>query len=450
MSDESQKLNENSLGLWESIIMGVAGTAPAFSLAATTGLLITGVGMASLASLVYCGLIMFGVSLAFLYLNRMHANAGACFIWVSEIFNPVLGFLAGWSLLVASVVFMVSGTVPAAIATLALLNPAKVDDPVSVALVASGWLVLVGAILIKGIKLSSYFQVVLTVIEIVLLMIIITGALFYFSSNPVQPFEWKQLSPVHFTFGTFALGALTSLFFFWGWDVTVNLSEETKKANDNPGIGAVGAMIIVMAIFVSFMLAIQFALTPQEIEKAGPNLIFVLANKVFPSPWSYMAIIAVMLSTVGTLETTILQFTRTMFAKGRYGILNPRYACLHRKWKTPWVSTLVIVGIGLVLLFVSAFFHSVNDIIEVSVKAIGFQIAFYYGLTCYACAWRLRHKKLKHVRDFIFWLWSLLSGFFMTFIFIYCAITFEWTTTALGIGGILLGFIPLLMNKLRR
>ena len=114
MQQENQ-LKANSLGLGESIIMGVAGTAPAYSIAATTGVLIATVGVHSLASLLYCGLIVFGVTLAFLHLNRTNASAGASYAWVGEVFHPVLGFFAGWSLLVASTVFMVSGTVPAAI-----------------------------------------------------------------------------------------------------------------------------------------------------------------------------------------------------------------------------------------------------------------------------------------------------------------------------------------------
>lgn len=441
-------LKENSLGLGESIVMGVAGTAPAYSIAATTGVLIAAVGIYAIASLLYCGLIMFGVTLAFLHLNRININAGASYTWVSEVFHPILGFFAGWSLLVASAVFMVSGTVPAAIATLTLISPEHVNEPYIVTAVAAGWLLLVSAILIKGIKLSSYFQVFLTVIEVGLLLMIIIGAFWKFSSQPVQPFAWQQLSLANFTLQNFSAGALAALFFFWGWDVTVNLSEETKNAQDNPGRGAVGAMFIVLALFMSFTIVIQFAFTEAEIEKAGPNLIFVLAEKIFSSPLSYAAVVAVMLSTVGTLETTILQFTRTMFAKGRDGILNPRYARLHKEWKTPWRATAVIVIIGLVLLLFSAFFPTVNQMILVSVNAIGFQVAFYYGLSSFACAWRFRRIACNNLKDFILLLcWPILSGIFLIFIFICSALTFDWTTTLLGIGGILIGAVPLILNK---
>ena len=79
---EQLQLQAGALGLGESIVMGVAGTAPAFSIAATTATLIAAVGVLSAASLFYCGLITFGVTLAFMYLNRMVTNAGASYAWV--------------------------------------------------------------------------------------------------------------------------------------------------------------------------------------------------------------------------------------------------------------------------------------------------------------------------------------------------------------------------------
>jgi len=116
LMNANTRLAANALGLGESVIMGIAGTAPAFSAAAATATLIAAVGVLSPASLLYCGAIMFGVTLAFKELNRVDPNAGASYAWVEKAFGPVLGFLAGWSLLVASALFMVTGTVPAATA----------------------------------------------------------------------------------------------------------------------------------------------------------------------------------------------------------------------------------------------------------------------------------------------------------------------------------------------
>jgi len=59
---ENPQLAKNTLGSFESIIMGIAGTAPAFSVAVTTAAIVSAVGVLSVGSVLYCGFIMFGIS----------------------------------------------------------------------------------------------------------------------------------------------------------------------------------------------------------------------------------------------------------------------------------------------------------------------------------------------------------------------------------------------------
>jgi amino acid transporter len=443
-------LAENALGLGESVVMGVAGTAPAFSAAATTTTLIAVVGVLSPASLLYCGLIMFGVTLAFKQLNRVDPNAGASYAWVDKAFGPVLGFLAGWSLLVASALFMVSGTIPAATATLGLISPRLTSEPTTVTLVAAGWLLAVSAVLVKGIKPASYTQVVLTTIEVGILVAVIVAALLQSGHSPAHRFSMHWLSLGGFTPQLFASGALTAVFFFWGWDVTLNLNEETRDGSQTPGHGAVLSMVIVLLLFVGFAIATLLVLTDAEIERAGTNVVLAVADKLFPRPWGYLAVIAVMLSTIGTLETSMLQFTRTMFAKGRDGALHPRYARLHHAWRTPWVANAVITGLGLALLLLSSSLPTVNQIMKDSVNAIGFQAAFYYGLAGFACAWNARRTALATPAALVaLVLWPVASALFLAFIAVYSIPTFDLVTNVIGIGGILIGLVPLFANRWR-
>jgi amino acid transporter len=446
--EDQVKLEAGALGLGESVVMGVAGTAPAFSIAATTATLIAAVGIRSPASLLFCGLIMFGVTFAYLHLNRLSPNAGASYAWVGAIFNPTLGFFAGWALLVASAVFMVSGTVPAATATLVLFDPALAGNTAAVTFVAAGWLIVVSAVIVKGIKPTSYTQVVMTVIEVGVLLAVIVAAWIEYGAHPAHPFSLVWFSPLGFTPQLFATGALTALFFFWGWDVRVNLTEETRNSSHVPGRGALLAMVIVLALFIAFATVTLLVLTDQEIQQSSTNVVFAIAEHLFPKPWSYMAIIAVALSTVGTLETSILQFTRTMYAKGRDGSLHPRYAVLHASWRTPWVATAVITSFGLVFLFLSSYFPSVNLIIKDSVNAIGFQVAFYYGLAGLACAWHFRREALRSASNLIFLLlWPACSAAFLWFIAAYSIPTFDLVTNLVGLGGIAIGVVPLLLNR---
>jgi amino acid transporter len=265
-------LKKDSLGIGKSIIMGVAGTAPAFSIAATTATLAAAVGTLAPASLLYCGLIMFGVTFSYMHLNRINPNAGAAYAWVGSIFNPVLGFFAGWAVLVASAVFMVSGTIPAATATLLLFKPELANNPSMVTFVAAGWLLAVSAVVVKGIKPTSYSQVVMTGIEVVVLVLIVSVAVIKFGGTPVRPFSLTWFSAAEFTPHLFSTGALTALFFFWGWDVTVNLNEETKDSRQAPGRGALWAMVIVLLLFMSFATITLMVLTDKEIERSSTNI----------------------------------------------------------------------------------------------------------------------------------------------------------------------------------
>jgi amino acid transporter len=447
---EKKSLAGGALGAFESIVMGIAGTAPAYSVSAATATIVAVVGVLSVASIFYCGLIMFGIMLAFIHLKRITPHAGAAYAWVGHVFGAKWGFFAGWGLLVASVFFMVSATVPAAQSTLVLVGeflkmPELKDSTAWVAFTGAAWLSLVTFVVARGIKHASYTQILLTGLETAVIFVLIVGAIYRFIG---QPAHVPSLSWFAFTPQNFAQGALTALFFYWGWDVTMNLTEETKGGHPDPASrGAFWAMINLILFFCIMMIVVLIALTDEEIANADTSVLYVLANKLFPWPWGYLAVLSTLLSTMGTIETQILQFSRSMFAMARDKMLHPRYAKIHPRWQTPWVATFVIWFLGILLLIGSSFMESVKKIQECSIYAIDFQICFYMSLTGFACAWHYRDKLKEGVfAAFYCVLWPLASALFMVFIAIYCVPTFDRITNIVGIGGILLGFVPLLLN----
>jgi amino acid transporter len=443
---ESARLQANSLGMTESVIMGVAGTAPAYSIEITTSTIIATAGVLSPASVLACGLIMFGIAFAFIHMNRALASAGTCYTWVGMVFGRTLGFFAGWALLVLCCVFMVSAMIPAANATLLIFAPALMNNVHWVTLLAALWLTAVSAVVVKGIKLTSYVQVAMTMIEAVILLAIIVAAFVVFPKAPSHPFSWHWFSPLEFSPKTFANGALVAIFFYYGWDVTLNLSEETKDPNRTPGRAAFWAMVFLMAFFLVFIAITLLGLSDAEIQHYNTNIIFAIAEKLFGKTWGYVAIIAVLLSTVGTVETQMLQFTRTLFAKARDGALHPRYSRLHRRWQTPHVAIFLIWAAGLALLFVSSYLPTINVILQDSITAIGFQICFYLGLTGLACAWHYRALAAAGGAAITHVWWPAASGVFLFFIALYSIPTFDWVTNVVGMGGIAIGIVPLLLN----
>ena len=436
--DQPAKLNADSLGIVESVIMGIAGTAPAYSIEITTSTIIGTAGTQSPASILVCGLIMFGIAYAFINMNRALASAGTSYSWVSMVFGRALGFFAGWALLVLCCVFMVSAMIPAANATLLIFDRPMMNNVHYVTLIAAAWLTFVSVVVVKGIKLTSYVQVLMTIVEGVILL----------GRTPQHPFSWVWFWPFAFTPKLFANGALVAIFFFYGWDVTMNLSEETRDANRTPGRAAFWSMVFLMVFFLVFIVITQLALSDAEIQHYNTNIIFAIAEKLFGPTWGYVAIVAVLLSTVGTVETQMLQFTRTLFAKSRDGALHARYARLHPVWRTPHIAIFFIWLTGLALLFVSSYLPTINVILHDSITAIGFQICFYLGLTGLACGWYYRKVltqgpwvAITHV------IWPVASGLFLFFIALYSIPTFDWVTNMVGMGGIAIGVIPLLLNR---
>lgn len=449
------ELARESLGTFESAIMGIAGTAPAFSVAVTTAAIVASVGVLSVGSIFYCGLIMFGIMLAFFHLSKISPHAGAAYAWVGQVFGRTWGFFTGWGLLVASIFFMVSATIPAATSTLVLLAPETVENTNWVTATAAIWLTLVTIVVTKGIKHASYTQLILTGIETAVVFALIAGAFMQYGDRPAHAPSLIWFSPFSFTPQLFATGALTAIFFYWGWDVTMNLSEETK-AGDGDGAhpaskGAFWAMVNLILFFIIMMIVVLIVLTDEEIAQANTNVLYAIANKLFPPPWNYLAVLSTILSTVGTIETQILQFSRSMFAMARDEMLHPRYAKIHPEWQTPWVATFVIWFLGVLLLFSSSYMPSVKSILESSILAIGFQICFYMSLAGFACAWHYRAKLKAGLNGAVSYvLWPLLAALFMVFIAVYSIPTFDAVTNIMGLGGLLVGFAPLLLGNGRR
>lgn len=455
---EDKGLAGGSLGTVESVVMGIAGTAPAFSVAVTTAVIVGAVGTLSVGSILYCGLIMFGIMLAFTHLNKITASAGATYAWVGKVFGPTWGFFAGWGLLIASIVFMVSATIPAATSTLVIfselfgIDSAIVEDTSWVTFTAALWLTIVTIVVTKGIKHASYAQLILTVVETVIIFALIIGAFVQYGGQPAHMPSIDWISPASFTLESFATGALTAIFFYWGWDVTMNLGEETKEGNPQPASkGAFWAMVNLILFFIIMMIVVLIVLTDDEIAAANTNVLYAIADKLFPKPWSYLAVLSTILSTIGTIETQILQFSRSMFAMSRDNALHPRYAKIHPEWQTPWVATFVIWFLGVTLLFASSKMESVKAILDTSVLAIGFQICFYMSIAGFACAWYYRNKLSSGVGTAISYvIWPAFSASFMVFIALYSAQGFDLTTNIIGIGGLLIGFIPLFLGRIRQ
>ena len=444
-------LQAGALGLTDSIIMAVAGTAPAYSITATTAALVAAVGLGGPAALLYAAIPMFGITFAFLYLNRWRSDAGASYTWIGRSLNPSLGFMAGWALMVSNALFMVSGSLPLGSTTLHLIAPRLENNVVAATMTGMLWFVAVAIPLFFGVTSTAKAQKVMTGIEIIGLLILAVGALLKFTLHPVVQFSWSWFSPHQFTsVSTFMAGMLVAVFYYWGWDVSSNLAEETENPKSHPGTSGVYGMIGLVILFLLLQSVIQMGMTSDQISANPTTLLPLLGDMVLPKPFGTIAVIAVIVSSLATLETGMLQSSRSLYAMGRDRVLGPKFADLHPRFQTPWLASLVTGLIALGLFLLASFSTNIGKLMNDLISAIGLQIVFYYALAGIACFWYYRKTHTGSVKNTVMHaLWPLGSALFLLVVGYYNILGLERRVTLLSVGTIAVGVLPLLYYKLR-
>jgi amino acid transporter len=152
-----------------------------------------------------------------------------------------------------------------------------------------------------------------------------------------------------------------------------------------------------------------------------------------------LLIIAVLSSASASTQTTILPTARTALSMGAFRALPAKFARIHPRYLTPTDSTLWMGGVS-ILFYVALTLVSANVLAD-SIAAVGLMIAFYYGMTGFACVWFYRRKIAEGGRD----LWMkgvlpflgglLLLGAFLDASYNYAQPDYG-KTTIFGIGGV--------------
>ncbi len=439
-----------ALGFLDSVVMAVAGSAPAYSIAATTALLVGTVGLAGPAALLWCGIPMFGIALAYLQLNKMGASAGAAYAWVGRVLHPYLGWLAGWCVVVSATIFMVAGSLPAGQVTLSLFSASAASHTWAVVVVGSVWFLVMAYFVARGVRITANAQWIMSTIECGLLVVFVILGFIHASNHPHVSFSLSWLGFSHFTGFTgagasFVAGGLIAAFYYWGWDVSSNLGEETHNSEKNSGPGGIIGVVIVFLLFELFTIVINMDLPAKTVTGSG-NILESLGHVVGGGLGGKLMIVAVALSTIATLETTLIQVTRSLWSMAREKTLPAMFGRLHSEWHTPVFATAVIALISILLFVVSSFAHSVDSVLKDAINAIGLQIAVYYSLAGFAAVVAFRKLAFKSLSNLLLmFLFPLLGGAFMLFIFIESLTSGSLTGTEIwiGVGAILIGIIPL-------
>jgi amino acid transporter len=409
--DGGKGLKTGAIGLLSSVVIGVASTAPAYSLAVTLGLVVGYVGAQAPIIVILAFVPILFVSIGYQQLNKREPDCGTTFTWATKAFGPKTGWMGGWGILAADILVMASLAQVAGQYVFLLFDNKHIgNNPASgwVLFVGLVWMVVMTYICYRGIEISARIQQALLSLEVVVLIIFAVTALFkaYGSNAPstATHISGSWFNPFHISsFSTFSQAIILMLFIYWGWDSAVSVNEETKDRDKTPGRAAVISTVLLLATYVIVTIAAQSyaGVGSDGIGLAGGggdngNILStvgsaVFGNSAYGKTMSHLLIILVLTSAAACTQTTILPTARTTLSMAAFKAIPERFAHIHKKYLTPTQST-IWMGIVSAILYVALNFQFSGGLITDAVTAIGIMIAFYYGLTGFACAWYYRHE----------------------------------------------------------
>ncbi len=461
---EPAKLKEGALGYVSNLVIGVASTAPGYSLAATLGFIVAvaGVGVHAPAVLLVSFIPMLLVATAYRYMNKADPDPGTSFAWVRKGLGPHMGWLNGWAIVVADIIVMAALAQIAAKYTFLLFDwDSAANSNTAQILLAVAWIVLMTWICYRGIELSARTQVVLLGAEITTLAAFAIVALVkVYADDPVNSITpaLSWFNPFELGFTSLVDGVLLGVFIYWGWDSGVAVNEESEDSNEGPGRAAVVSTLMLVLIYLIVATAAQAYGGTKLLEDNADDVLSVLGTQVFGSPWDKILIIAVLSSAAASTQTTILPTARTTLSMARKKAWPKQFANVHPRYLTPSYSTLWMGAVSIVWTILIMGLNPAQNVLGDSISALGFAIAFYYGFTGLACFIYFRHEITKSVRNFVLAGLAPLVGFLMLAgIFIkafsdYSQEGFNYSPPFLGIevpiligiGGLLLGVVAML------
>ena len=405
-------LAEGSMGLLAIVTLGVSTVAPAYALTATIGptALVVGEHMPAVFLVGFIPMLL--VALGYRELNADAPDSGTSFTWATKAFGPYIGWLGGWGLVSATVIVL-SNLAGIAVEFFYLLiseifrAPAIADWADNLAVNIPTCLVFMAAavwVCYRGATTTKAVQYTLVVLQVTVLVWYSIAAWRAAGAAPALPFSWDWFNPFSVdSFAAFAAGLSLSIFIYWGWDVCLTLNEEASEGAKTPGRAAALVIFIILALYLAVSVStMRFAglgdtglgLSNPE---TGENALAEMAVPVM-GPFAVLVALAVLASSVASLQSTFVSPARTLLAMGHYRAIAERFAWVHPKYRSPGYATIVAGAVAGIFYSVM---HVVSDhVLADTILTLGMMICFYYGLTAFACVFYFRRTLLLSPRNF--------------------------------------------------
>lgn len=301
-------------------------------------------GMVSLAYLI--GLFgMFFTALSYATMSRAFPVAGSVYAYARFGIHEVAGFFAGWLILLDYIL------IPALIYLFAAVPLEPIFPHVPEDVWIAVFVAFNAAVNLVGIKLTARVNLALLVVELLALaLFLVVGLVALYSGVGAGRLTWQPIyDPRVFSLSTVAGATSIAVLSFLGFDGISTLAEESRGGPKSVGRATLAALLLVGVLFmIQSWIASDLArgMTFTSLATA----FYQIAARV-GGVWLQDITILVSSVAAGIANAMAAQaaVSRVLFAMARDAQLPTPLARIHPRFQTPYVSTLVVSGISLLV-----------------------------------------------------------------------------------------------------
>jgi amino acid transporter len=362
---------------------------------------------------------MFG-ALSYAELGAAIPEAGGEYAYLRRGFGPQWGFLFGWmhsivgrpssmSSIAAGIARFASFLIPAVAAPIFTLHLPALFGLKSYEFVftwaqplAVLWLVIMTIVNYLGVRLGGAVQVILTLIKILSVLLVIGVAFFSgVGSHAADPVWPAALNGGILTAFLAALAA--ALWAYDGWEDLNLVGSEVENPQKNFPRALLGGVALVAAIYLLFSAACLRVL-PFDAVANSSHIASDVVERVAGHGAAYWMTLAMVISAIGSLNSSVLSGARVPYAMARDGLFFRIADGIHPKFLTP-SRALIFQGVLAGLMALTGTFEELTNLFI-------FAGWIFYGLAVVAL-FRLRRTEPEMPRPYRCWGYPWVPGIFV-------------------------------------
>ncbi len=297
------------------------------------------VGPFALAVWVVAGGMATILALVFAYCSHHVPKVGGPFAYVTEAFNPFLGFLAGWCIWVAELIAL-------PVFAIAFTNYLHYLHPLTSlqdVLVKALFLLTLTAINIVGVKAAGVVNDVLTLLKLAPLFLLVAMGVVFLGIHP-EVLGQNYLPFIPLGLDRFPTAVVLVFWAYVGFELTTIPADEVKDPARTIPRAIVLGMAVVMLFYLSTNFIVYGVVHWSELAKTQVPLVLA-ASAVIGTAGAMIVSVGALVSVSGSDESDMLASSRLSYAMAVDGLLPKTFAALHPKFGTPY-KALVIQGVA--------------------------------------------------------------------------------------------------------